>query len=103
MKRHYLPLTNHPKEYKMIKTIEGIEGLVLDPRELYDEAIIGICYRSQRAVYSIDKLYEVVHKNFLKEEPKSTIHEAIDYVHFNIVGAYMGDLEPIYVESITEP
>ena len=87
----------------MVKVIEGIEGLVLDPRELYDEAIIGICYRSQRVIYSIDKLVEAVHKDLLKEEPKSTIHEAIDYVHFNIVGAYMGDLEPIYVESITEP
>jgi hypothetical protein len=87
----------------MVKVIEGIEGLVLDPRELYDEAIIGICYRSQRAIYSIDKLVEIEHKSFLKEEPKSTIFEAIDHVHRNIVGAYMGDLEPIYVESITEP
>ena len=86
----------------MIKNLEGVEGLVLDPRELYDQAIIGICYRTQRVVYSVDKLIEVTQKRFLEEGPKPETHEAEEYVYYNILGSYMGELEPIYVESINE-
>ena len=55
-----------------------------------DDAIIGITPNGE-AVYSIEKLWDV----FVAQG--MTIEEAIEWVDFNILGAYVGEFTPIHV------
>ena len=64
----------------------------------YEQAIIGQDDASLRIVYSADKIIEI-----LSEE--MTPEEAEEFYEYNILGAYMGDMTPIYVsehDSINE-
>jgi hypothetical protein len=58
-----------------------------------DEAIIGVDVESFRLVYSVEKIYEVLMKDMPRED-------AIEYFDYNIVGAYMGEMTPIFVNLI---
>jgi hypothetical protein len=58
-----------------------------------DEAIIGVDINTFRLVYSVEKIYEVLMKSMSRED-------AIDYFDYNILGAYMGDMTPIFVSLI---
>ena len=55
-----------------------------------DDAIIGITPNGE-AVYSIEKLWDV----FVAQG--MTIEEAIEWVDFNILGAYVGEFTPVHV------
>lgn len=55
-----------------------------------DDALIGIT-PSGNAIYSIEKLWDV----FMAQE--MTRDEAIDWVDYNIIGAYVGKYTPIHV------
>ena len=48
-------------------------------------------------VYSYDKILDI-----LMIEDGMTEREAIDYVEYNIAGAYVGELTPILVRSLDE-
>ena len=64
----------------------------------YEQAIIGQDDASLRVVYSANKIIEI-----LSEE--MTPEEAEEFYEYNILGAYMGDMTPIYVsehDSINE-
>ena len=64
----------------------------------YEQAIIGQDDASLRVVYSANKIIEI-----LSEE--MTAEEAEEFYEYNILGAYMGDMTPIYVsehDSINE-
>ena len=64
----------------------------------YEQAIIGQDDASLRIVYSADKIIEI-----LSEE--MTHEEAEEFYEYNILGAYMGEMTPIYVsehDSINE-
>ena len=64
----------------------------------YEQAIIGQDDASLRIVYSANKIVEI-----LSEE--MTPEEAEEFYEYNILGAYMGDMTPIYVsehDSINE-
>ena len=64
----------------------------------YEQAIIGQDDASLRIVYSANKIVEI-----LSEE--MTPEEAEEFYEYNILGAYMGDMPPIYVsehDSINE-
>ena len=64
----------------------------------YEQAIIGQDDASLRIVYSANKIIEI-----LSEE--MTAEEAEEFYEYNILGAYMGDMTPIYVsehDSINE-
>ena len=64
----------------------------------YEQAIIGQDDASLRIVYSANKIIEI-----LSEE--MTPEEAEEFYEYNILGAYMGDMTPIYVsehDSINE-
>ena len=77
-----------------------LEGI--DPRMILfsneDEAILGWTEVKQSqtfvAVYSYDKLVE----NMMKRDGVSRA-VAVEYVDFNIVGAYLGDHTPIIVNK----
>lgn len=58
----------------------------------YDEAVIGKDYQLGRFVYSIEKIIEL-----LMDRDNMTPDEACEYFDFNIAGAYMGDMTPLYV------
>ena len=58
----------------------------------YEQAIIGQDDASLRVVYSADKIIEI-----LSEE--MTPEEAEEFYEYNILGAYMGEMTPIYVSE----
>ena len=58
----------------------------------YEQAIIGQDDASLRVVYSANKIIEI-----LSEE--MTHEEAEELYEYNILGAYMGDMTPIYVNE----
>tara|TARA_R110000823_G_scaffold18402_3_gene57697 strand:+ start:9056 stop:9316 length:261 start_codon:yes stop_codon:yes gene_type:complete len=57
-----------------------------------DEAIIGSDYTDQRTVYSIELILEV-----LMVRDEMSVEEAVEFFDFNIGGAYVGPMTPIYV------
>lgn len=56
----------------------------------FDDAIIGIEEQSERVIYSISKCIEVLMKDDMTHE------EAVDYLYYNCVGAYVGEQTPIW-------
>ena len=71
-------------------------------QERFEDAIIGIAYRfgTQPVVaYDMDKVIQV----FKEDMPDET--DALEYFEFNVIGAWMGDGTPIFIETveITEP
>lgn len=65
-----------------------------------NDAIIGTggrCGMEEVFVYSYDKILDI-----LMIEDEMTEREAIDYIEYNIAGAYVGELTPILVRSLDE-
>jgi len=65
-----------------------------------NDAIIGTggrCGMEEVFVYSYDKILDI-----LMIEDGMTEREAIDYIEYNIAGAYVGELTPILVRSLDE-
>ena len=65
-----------------------------------NDAIIGTggrCGMEEVYVYSYDKILDI-----LMIEDGMTEREAIDYIEYNIAGAYVGELTPILVRSLDE-
>ena len=62
----------------------------------YDEALVGIvnrCGSSELALYSYKKLVEITQQ----EGEDMDIIDAIEYVDYNILGAYMGENTPMVI------
>ena len=55
----------------------------------FDDAIIGIDDSTMKFIYSVSKCIEILKKDMDEEE-------AVEYFHFNVKGAYMGDKTPIW-------
>ena len=55
----------------------------------FDDAILGIDDSSMRVVYSVSKMIEVLKKEMDEEE-------AIEFLEYNVLGAYVGEKTPIY-------
>ena len=64
----------------------------------FDKAIIGQTYdmvvSEERLIYSIDKCVEI-----LVERDGMTGEEAIEFLDFNVLCAYIGKDQPIFVSS----
>ncbi len=58
----------------------------------FDEAIIGQEYHDGRYVYSIERILE---KLMLRDD--MTMDDAMDFFSFNIGGAYVGEMTPLYI------
>ena len=66
----------------------------------FNDAIIGTggrCGMEEVFVYSYDKMLTI-----LMTEDDMTEREAIDYIEYNIAGAYVGEMTPILVRSLDE-
>ena len=58
----------------------------------FDDCIVGKDYREGKAVYSIERILESLMLN-----QNLSLEESIEYFDFNIGGAYVGDLTPVYI------
>ena len=72
------------------------DALLLDP-EYFDDAIVGIIHDFNRTAvcYSESKIIEL-----LMSEDKMDYDEAVEYYQYNILGAWMGDWSPMYLETL---
>lgn len=76
---------------KLSKILEEYENvLVCDG---FDDAIIGIEPTTSRLVYDVDKIIQTLISQGMDRD------EAIEYYEFNIVGAYVGELTPIFIST----
>lgn len=55
----------------------------------FDDAVLGIDEQSMRLIYSVAKCIEILMEGM-------TELEAEEYFEFNVSGAYMGELTPIW-------
>ena len=65
----------------------------------YDNAIIGVCEKSMKLIYSVSKILEILTEDGMTEE------DAMEWFSYNIEGAYISDREgndvtPIYCNDI---
>jgi|LauGreSuBDMM15SN_2_FD.fasta_scaffold403017_1 hypothetical protein len=68
--------------------------LVMDPDYL-DEAIVGVVTRIglEAVCYSTEKVIEI-----LMQHSDMTEEEAIEYMEFNMKGAWVGETTPVFLE-----
>lgn len=78
---------------------EGIEEI--NPEALlcdgFDEAIIGMAERINLGpvvAYDVDKMLEI-----MVERDGMTYEEAMEYFGYNILGAWMGENTPVYIQT----
>tara|TARA_B100000424_G_C22518238_1_gene297863 strand:- start:238 stop:471 length:234 start_codon:yes stop_codon:yes gene_type:complete len=66
-----------------------------EPKQLradgFNDAIIGTEYHTQRIVYSIERILAILIQQGMSME------EAQEYFDFNIGGAFVGEMTPLYV------
>ena len=55
----------------------------------FDDAIIGIETKTMRLIYSVSKCIEILSIEMTEEE-------ALEYFHFNVMDAYVGEKTPIW-------
>lgn len=58
----------------------------------FDAAIIGIETKSMRLIYSSSRCIEILCEQMNHEE-------AVEFFNFNVLGAYVGELTPIFCED----
>lgn len=96
--------TELPKTFRLNKREEisedyGDPELLFLSEPKYDEAIIGVAHRiGQEDViaYDYNKVCEVVAKMIGNDD----IMEVMEYVEFNVMGAYVGERTPIFVDVV---
>lgn len=84
--------------------------LLVEPRYIYDAALIGIDYAeasAPRAVYSLTRMIEALAKNWAESGSVEELDElqlsAREYIEYNILADDRGPLTPIYVDDTTDP
>ncbi len=77
--------------------LENEEALLMPG---YDECILGVCYQYGRPpVVAYD--YEAVITH-LMNNGDMTYEEAIEYYEYNIVGGYVGDSTPVFIQKFSK-
>ena len=81
------------KIYSVEKVSEiNPEALLADG---FNKAIVGMCMQFGQehvVAYDYDKCLEI-----LKDRDDMSIDEAIEYMEYNVVGAYMGVYSPVFI------
>jgi hypothetical protein len=72
---------------EIIETFPDIEFLKADG---LDSAVIGFDEQSERLIYSVSKIIEILMADGMTDE------DALDHYYYNIAGAYVGEKTPIY-------
>ena len=73
----------------------------------FKPAIIGQCDASMRLVYSVSKIIDILAVDMKPcgnpDDPDDEYNDprflAMEYYEYNILGAYMGEMTPIYVSE----
>jgi hypothetical protein len=60
----------------------------------FDDAIIGVNESNMTIVYSISKCIQILVSQGIDEG------EAVEYLYFNTIGAYIGEKTPIWVNDL---
>jgi len=58
----------------------------------FDDSVIGTCYNTGRIVYSIERMLVI-----LMDRDEMSMEDAMDYFSYNVAGAYVGEMTPMYV------
>jgi formylmethanofuran dehydrogenase subunit E len=78
----------------LMEILEEEECLTADG---FDEALVGCTYGANVvAVYDINKMIEILIAEGMEYE------DAVEFIEYNIVGAYMGEKTPQYVNFVTQ-
>ena len=75
---------------------EDVETMML--ADGLDEAFVGLATtfgEKIRAIYDINKVIELLHSQGMSYE------EAEEYFDFNVVGAYVGENTPVFVDIVS--
>ena len=63
----------------------------------FDDALVGCTYGSNVvAVYDINKMVEVLIREGMDYD------DAVEFLDYNVVSAYMGEKTPLYINFVTE-
>jgi hypothetical protein len=73
--------------------LEQFEDVELLKADGFDDAVIGIELKNYRLVYDINKMIETL---MVRDEMSED--EAIEYIEFNVIGAYVGEQTPLYIQ-----
>ena len=79
---------------KREELIELYDGLLF--ADGFDDAILGVARQGGKdyvVCYSLQKMVNVLSKDMDRED-------ALEYLDYNVLGAYYGDDTPIYVEDL---
>ena len=82
---------------------ENPEALFADG---FDDALIGPlrrCGQPTLAAYSYSKAVEVLMREDSKGEPGMCYEDAVEWMEFNVVGAWMGEHTPAWIDDDLEP
>ena len=67
----------------------------------FDEAILGMTYdmvvSEDRLIYSQKKCIDI-----LVKRDGMTYEEALEYMEFNVLGAYVGQNQPLFLDDLIE-
>lgn len=61
----------------------------------FDDAIIGVEQNSKRIIYDIDIMTTI-----LMVVDDMSREDAIEHLEYNVIGAYVGEQTPIYINKI---
>jgi formylmethanofuran dehydrogenase subunit E len=78
----------------LMEVLEEEECLTADG---FDKALVGCTYGANVvAVYDINKMIEILVDEGMEHE------DAVEFLDFNVVGAYVGEKTPLYVNFVTQ-
>lgn len=60
----------------------------------FDDAVVGVELSTERVVYDADLMTDILMQEGMEEI------DAIDYLHYNVFNAYVGEKTPIYINQI---
>jgi len=82
------------RKNKIDLLLEQYSDLELLKADGFDDAIIGIDLSSERIVYDVDMMTNILISDGMEEL------DAIEYLEYNVLNAYVGEKTPIYINSI---
>jgi len=59
----------------------------------FDNAIIGICEVTNRVIYSVKRIIEILMGEGMEYE------DALEHFGFNVAGGYVGEMTPIFCDD----
>ena len=85
-------------------TDDELTYLGCNPEE-YQDAIIGIAHRfgaEPIVAYDYDKVLESLAEQFKEEGSEDPYIDALDFFDHNIIGRWVGDKTPIFIQTLRE-